>query len=210
MTDTPRLPELLIIGAMKSGTTSLYIDLADHAGVYLAEVKEPHNLCHDRVLAPEGRRDYAERYRGAALDELLCDASTGYTKAPDITGVAERAVRVLPEGFKAIYLVRHPVKRALSHYRHDYVAGEAGDDIDAELRTHARYVDYSRYAMQLRPWLDALGADRVMVVRFEDYTDRREATLAEIARFLGRELRDANKGMDEEAKKILFGQRARR
>ncbi|TWT88683.1 Sulfotransferase domain protein [Pseudobythopirellula maris] len=188
MQPQPRLPELLIIGAMKSGTTSLYMDLANLGAVFLAENKEPHHLCDDRVLSEEGRQEYADIYRGASPDTPLCDASTGYTKLPDQPGVASRALAVLPDGFKAIYVVRHPVERALSHYRHDHVARTVGDDIDAELRVHRRYVDYSRYAMQLAPWLEAIGPERVLVVRFEDYTERRQEELARISAFLGREL----------------------
>ncbi|MEM9185024.1 MAG: sulfotransferase [Planctomycetota bacterium] len=185
MADQERLPALLIIGAMKSGTTSLYMDLADHLGIYLAENKEPHHLCDDHVLSPAGRAAYADLYAKAQPHETLCDASTGYTKIPEHTGVVERATAVLPAGFKAIYVVRNPIERALSHYRHDHVAGTVGDDIDAELRRHPRYVDFGRYAMQLGPWLDALGSERVLVVSFERYVADRAKVLAGIADFLG-------------------------
>lgn len=189
-----RLPELLIIGAMKSGTTSLYMDLADSLGVYLAENKEPHALCEESVRTPEGRAEYAAIYGKASSGQLLCDGSTGYTKQPLHTGVVDRAVDVLPEGFKVIYLVRHPVDRALSHFRHDHVAGSVSDDIDHELRTRSDYIDFSRYAMQLRPWLDAVGPDRVRVVRFEDYVEHHDQELAGLADFLGVDLQAADAG----------------
>lgn len=192
MPEVTRLPEVLIIGAMKSGTTSLYMDLADHAGVYLAENKEPHNLCQDRVLTPEGRAEYAALYRGARPEQLLCDASTGYTKQPLHTGVVERALKALPPGFKAIYLLRHPVERALSHYRHDHVAGVVSDAIDDELRSRGEYLDFSRYARQARPWLEALGPERLRVVAFERYVAERTVVLAELAEFLGTTLQKAD------------------
>lgn len=193
-----RLPKLLIIGAMKSGTTTLYMDLADRAGVYLAENKEPHSLCYDKVLTDEGLAAYAALYRGARPDQLLCDASTGYTKQPLHTGVIERALKVLPEGFKVIYLLRHPVERALSHYRHDHVAGDVSDDIDHELRTRPEYLQFSQYARQLRPWLDALGPERVRVVAFERFVAERSTVLMELAEYLGTELH-ADDGTPEKA-----------
>ena len=48
------LPNLLLIGAMKAGTTSLYVDIASHPAAFLPENKEPMSLCYDDVLTPAG------------------------------------------------------------------------------------------------------------------------------------------------------------
>ena len=85
-----RLPDFLLIGAMKSGTTSLYMDLADRKVVYLAENKEPHALCDDSVLTQAGQAEYAATYSKASPEQLLCDASTAYSKRPDHEGVPDR------------------------------------------------------------------------------------------------------------------------
>ena len=178
------LPNLLIIGAMKSGTTGLYLDLTAHPHVYLANDKEPHCLQSDAVLSDRGRAAYADYYRGAAAGQWICDASTGYTKRPDIEGVAGRAVSVLPAGFRVIYLVRHPLERIISQHFHEYTEGSVGPHIDEEVRRHPRYVHYSRYAYQLRPWIDAIGLARIRVVRFEDYVARRQDQVKRLWDFL--------------------------
>jgi len=170
---------------MKAGTTSLYMDIADRRGSFLAQDKEPHALCHDDVLAPAGRAAYEANYAHAPAGALCCDASTGYAKRPDFDGVVERAIRVLPAGFKAIYLVRHPIERIISQHHHEHTEGLVGPSIDEEVRRHPRYVQYSRYAYQLEPWLTELGPDRLRVVVFEDYAGRRREVVSDLLRFLG-------------------------
>ena len=179
------LPKVLIIGAMKAGTTSLYMDVAGHPDAFMAQEKEPHALTDDGVLTSEGRSAYEALYALARPNALCCDASTGYSKRPDCEGVLERAIRTLPAGFKVIYLVRHPIERIVSQHHHEHFAGLVGPSIDEEVRRHPRYIQYSRYAYQLAPWLEKLGNERVCVVRFEDYASHRLETVGTVYDFLG-------------------------
>jgi hypothetical protein len=179
------LPKLLIIGAMKAGTTGLYMDLASHPHVFLAGDKEPHCLCTDDVLTPEGLSAYEAIYSKAASTQICIDASTGYAKQPDHEGVAERAVKVLPSDFKVVYVVRHPIDRIISQHHHEHYEGKVGPSIDDEVRRHPRYVHYSRYSYQLEPWAAALGWDRIRVIRFEDYVGCRTQTVHQLCQFLG-------------------------
>lgn len=179
-----RLPQLLIIGAMKSGTTGLFMDLCRHPGVHLPQDKEPHALVHDEVLTEAGCKAYAHNYASADDDMLLCDASTGYAKRPDVDGVAQRAVKVLLEGFRVVYIVREPIERIVSQHYHEFIEGKVGPNIDAAIRDEPRYVNYSRYAYQVEPWRKAIGDERIRVVRFEDYTCAREQTIVDLCEFL--------------------------
>lgn len=179
------LPRLLIIGAMKAGTTGLYMDLACHPRFFLGHDKEPHALCSDDVLGGPGLERYAAIYAKAASDQICCDASTGYAKRPDMEGVAERAVKVLPAGFQVAYVVRHPIERIVSQHHHEHFEGRVGPSIDDEVRRHPRYVQYSRYSYQLEPWLSAVGRDRIRVIRFEDYVERRQETVRDLWGFVG-------------------------
>lgn len=185
-----RFPDVLIIGAMKAGTTSLYMDLTQHQRVFFTDDKEPHALCSDEVLSDAGRRAYADYYRRAEPQQLCCDASTAYAKRPDYDGVAERAGQLLPPDYKAIYLVRHPLERIVSQHHHEFTMGLVGPSIDEAVAEHARYVQYSSYAYQLRPWVDAIGMERIAVVRFEDYVARRQEVVGDLLRFLGLDAED--------------------
>jgi hypothetical protein len=183
------LPNLLIIGAMKAGTTSLYMDLAGHPQGFLAQDKEPHLLASDDILTEAGLARYAALYARSRDGQLVIDASTSGAKRPDVEGVAERACRVLPAGFRVVYVVRHPVERIISQHHHEHLKGFVGPSIDEEVRRHPRYVQYSRYSYQLEPWLEHVGLDRIRVIRFEDYVDSRGAVLQELFRFLGMDAR---------------------
>lgn len=185
-----RLPDFLVIGAMKSGTTSLYEDLLTQPYIFLPPgEKEPDALVDDRVLTPTGRAEYTRLYQQADAEQLCGDASTAYTKRPDIPGVAQRARRVLGAHLKAIYIVREPISRTISQHYHELARGELTGTLDDAVHHHPRLIDYSRYAYQLRSWLDVFGMDRVRVARFEDYIADRPRNIASLSRFLGVEPR---------------------
>jgi hypothetical protein len=200
-----RLPDFLIIGAMKAGTTSLYRDLLTNPAVFFPADKEPGNLTDDRVLAEAGRREYELLFRGAVEGQICGEASTTYTKEPDLSGAATRAREVLGPDAKIVYLVREPVERIISQHYHEYREGFVGEDIDEAVRRHRRYVATSSYAMQVAPWIEALGADRVRILLFETYVGERVATVEALSRFLGAPARgdlidpDARHNRGEEA-----------
>src|SRR5262245_60208451 len=109
-----RLPNFLVIGAMKSGTTTFYHDLAAHPDVFLAE-KELGALSRDVATV-----EYASYFKRAKPEQLCGDVSTTYSMCPDVSGVADRAKKNLSRNTKIIYLVREPVARAISHHYHYY------------------------------------------------------------------------------------------
>lgn len=180
-----RFPDFLVIGAMKAGTTSLFFDLSANSSIFFPEDKEPHDLATDRVLTEEGMAAYARLYRKAGPLQICGDASTGYSKLPDIVGVPDRAVRTCGEKLRAVYLVRDPVLRVISQHHHELAGGDVPADIDAAVREVPRLIDYSRYAYQAEPWIDALGRHNVRIVRFESYVTDRVSLLREISAFLG-------------------------
>lgn len=180
-----RFPDFLVIGAMKSGTTSLFFDLLTQPRVFFPQDKEPGNLADDGVLTEAGKAAYARLYEPATPRQLCGDASTRYAKLPEFPGVARRARSILGADVRIIYLVREPVARTVSQHYHEFLEGGVVADIDRAVREAPRLVDYSRYAMQIRPWLDAFGADQVRVVRFESYVADRRGVTTDLAGFLG-------------------------
>jgi hypothetical protein len=82
------------------------------------------------------------------------------------------------------YVVRHPIDRIISQHHHEHAEGKVGPSIDEAVRQHPRYVHYSRYSYQLEPWLDALGPERIHVIRFEDYVDSRQRIVERLCSFL--------------------------
>lgn len=180
-----RLADFLIIGAQKSGTTSLYRDLEANPEVYFPMDKEPHDLASDAVLTEAGRAAYAAHFAGARADQRCGEASTGYTKRPTFEGVAERALRVLGPAARLVYVVRNPITRAISHHHFKVPGGQIPVDVNRAVREDETLLAYGRYAYQLEPWLEAFGRERLMVVPFERYITERAAVVDEISAFLG-------------------------
>lgn len=58
-------------------------------------------------------------------------------------------------------------------------------DINQCIRQHPELINYSRYAMQIRPWIEAFGKDSVLLIRFEDFIQNRSDTLKQVFTFLG-------------------------
>jgi hypothetical protein len=189
-----RLPDFLIIGAMKSGTTSLYADLGTHPAVFFPDDKEPDALAGDEVLTESGRAAYAGLFTAAGDDQLCAEASTAYSKLPDIPGVAPRARRLLGGDLKVLYLVREPVSRIISQHYHELAGGAVDPDIDRAVRDQPRLIHYSLYAKQILPWLETFGEERVRIVRFESYIADRRAGANAVFDFLG--LQPVTAGID--------------
>lgn len=178
------LPDFLVIGAMKSGTTSMYLDLSQHPSVFFPTLKEPGNLARADVLTEPGRAAYAALYRRAKDGQRRGDASTDYTKLPDISGVPARAFTVLGAQTRIVYLVREPVSRAVSHHHHLVARGQAPPNFEDALEGVAGIVEYSCYGQQVEPWIDLFGPGSVLVARLEDYAADRQATFDAVLRHL--------------------------
>lgn len=179
------LPAFLIIGACKSGTTTLYDELAAHPGTFMPSVKEP-NILNRGVTPADLRSLYAEHFRGAGPRALCGDGSTYYTMQPAYPDVSGKARDLLGPELRLIYIMREPVARIVSHLAHDYGVGRIRDtDFDTHALANERYVACSDYARQLAPWIDRFGPDRLLGLRFEDLVADRAAVAARAATFLG-------------------------
>lgn len=179
-----RLPEFLVVGAMKAGTTAFCADLANQAPVFFPAAKEPHTLLLDDVESDSGRRRYARLFAAATPTQLCGEGSTGYSKLPTYPGIPERARALLGPELKVIYVVRDPVARALSHHYHLTRVDAAPPDFARALAANPELVDYGRYGMQLEPWIAALGRERVHVVVHEDYARDRGTAVEATLKFL--------------------------
>jgi hypothetical protein len=185
MTPTMTLPSFLIIGAMKSGTTTLFHDLRQNPSIFIPEDKELEDLITDSVLSPAGIEKYAKFFARAKANQCCGEASTAYTKLPDIGGVPNRAHETLGANIRLIYLVRNPVSRLISHYHHLHSAGDIDLPIDEAIQDCPELLSYSKYAMQLDPWIKQFGRDNIKVIIFESYVKDRRNTLLSIYDFLG-------------------------
>jgi hypothetical protein len=178
------LPNLIVIGAGKCGTSSLYYYLGQHPEITMSREKELDFF----VSEPRWRRgvEWYESCFAGASTPVRGEASPQYTTYPRHRAVAERMRSVLPEA-NLIYLVRDPIERMLSAYVDIYAErGEEKPFAEAvtPLGTN-RYVWESSYHMQLEQFLRHYPAERILVLSLEELLRRRRATLGKVFRFLG-------------------------
>lgn len=178
-----RLPDFVIIGAMKCATSTLHDQLAMQPGIFLTSPKEPYFFSNEEVWK-KGFDWYSSLFSGAAETDLCGESSTHYTKLPTYPQTVERMKRHIPNA-KLIYVIRHPVDRLISHYIHDWSENKISESINDAIHSHADLINYSRYAMQLKPFLDAYGANQVLLVFFERLIATPQEELERICSFLG-------------------------
>lgn len=177
------LPDFLIIGAMKCGTSTLQAQLARQPGVFMSTPKEPNYFSNDDIFA-KGQDWYAGLFADAAPGDLKGEASTHYTKLPTYPQTVAR-MRAVLDAPKLIYMIRNPMVRAVSHYIHEWTEGRLGDDARAAFHATPEIAAYGCYGMQIAPFVAAYGADRVLLTSLEQITANPDAAFADIAGFLG-------------------------
>ena len=180
---TDRLPDFVIIGAMKSGTTTLQAQLAAQPGIFMTTPKEPNFFSDDAVFA-RGAAWYRSLYEGAQPGDLKGEASTHYTKLPTWPRTVARMAEML-EAPRLIYVIRDPVARAVSHYIHEWSEGRMDRDSVTAFEEHPELVDYGRYAMQLEPYVAAFGIGSIHLTSLEQLKDDPDGELELIRRHLG-------------------------
>ena len=178
-----RLPDFIVIGAMKSGTSGLHKQLARRSGLFLSTPKEP-NFFSDDDVHSRGEGWYHTLFAGARPDQVCGESSTHYTKLPTYPETCAR-MRSLLDDVKLVYVMRHPIDRMISQYIHQWTENAVSGSIDEAIRQDDRFIAYSSYARQIEPYLETYGRERILPVFFERLVSSPDAELARICSFIG-------------------------
>ncbi|RCG28540.1 sulfotransferase [Sphaerisporangium album] len=201
------LPDFLVIGAPKAGTTALHAALARHPALFMSAVKEPKFFLTDGPPPTRGGPGDAQTFREHVWRRE--DYEALFEKAPPGTlrgestpfylydrGAQRRIHATIPDA-RLIVVLRDPVERAHSNWTHLWSAGlePIGDVVRAcaeeERRVAAgwsafwHYVGLGRYGEQLRDLFKLFPPANVLVLRYRDLVDAPRATLDRICGFLG-------------------------
>jgi hypothetical protein len=201
------LPDFLVIGAPKAGTTALHAALAQHPGLYMSPIKEPKHFLTDGPPPARGgpgdvqtyrehvwrRADYEALFDAAPPGTLRGESTPLYMYDPD---AMRRIHEAIPDA-KLIAIVRDPVERSHSNWTHLWSAGlepigdfvqacaEEQRRIDAGWASFWHYTGLSRYGEQLEHVFSLFPRDQVLVIRYRQLVDEPAKTLDEIFAFLG-------------------------
>ena len=227
------LPDFVIIGAQKSGTSSLYDFVVQHPAILPASKKE---INYFALKYKKGEYWYRLRFPIRASQKFLSgEASPIYLFYPWVPG---RMKKLLPD-VKLIVILRNPVDRTYSHYHHnkrkkretlsfeeatnseeERCAGERERMIkDPDYVPRHHYRDYSYlargvYADQLENWFSYFDKEKFLILTTEDFRENSQRTLDQVFDFLEvppfqvEDLRDRHVGnykpINEDTRKFLI------
>lgn len=172
---------LLLIGAAKSGTTSLFSLLEKHPEILGSTNKEPDYFCIPRSTQAADFESYLNLWGdigSSAHAKWLLEASTSYTKFPAIENVP---ANILGSGIscKFIYIMRDPFKRIESHWQWNQADKNWSHAIDG---IYLRSV--SNYYLQLSRYIKYFPAENFHLLTLEELIASPQRSLAAIAQFL--------------------------
>ncbi len=181
------LPDFLIIGAAKSGTTTLYKYLCLHPEIYMSNVKEPCFFDAD-MSWHKGWDWYRSLFDGARNGQVCGEASTNYTRFPQVPGVPEKISKFLPD-VKLIYILRDPVERAYSHYVHmhtkEVFPGKPFElSFEEFIEQYPACIDSSDYLMQIQQYLNYIPIKNMLFLQLEQLKRDPKSTLSKVFEFL--------------------------
>ena len=184
-------PNFLIIGAAKSGTSALATQMAQHPDVYIPEKKELHFFDRLFNLTDEERaqswRRYMEYFKDAGSCKMRGEATVAYTMIPHINVVHDEIFQTLGP-IPLIYIVRDPVERIVSQYRHHKKDRPDAEPLDAwirDLRNMKQCLARSDYERQIAPYRELFSDEKIHICFYEDYKSDYLAELKKIFDFLG-------------------------
>jgi hypothetical protein len=201
------LPDFLLAGAPKAGTTAVHVALARHPQLYMSRVKEPKFFLSDgRPVVQHGpgdRKTVREQvWQPDAYEALFADAGPG-TLAGESTSLylqdpaAHRRIQAAIPDVRIIAVLRDPVDRAHSNWAHLWSAGlePEGDFVKAcgleDKRRVAgwapfwRYLSLGKYGEQLEHLWSTLPREQTLLLRYREVRESPAATLDRITSFLG-------------------------
>lgn len=182
---------ILIIGAMKSGTTTLFQHLASHPQICPSKIKEPSFFATDECWAM-GAAWYESLFDfDSSRHVYALDGSTDYTKFPFCTGVCDRVASSTSAKIKMIYIMRHPLRRIESHAKWVAKTGREVWRNDSPRLDHSLdagispvSIAISRYAYQLEQYKSYYDRGDLLLLTLEELSLEPVNTLQRVFKYL--------------------------
>jgi hypothetical protein len=201
-----RLPNFLIVGAEKCGTTSLYQYFKQHPDVYLPAKKELHYFSYDLIGKNAGgpgsanvlawacatREEYESHYRGIGSYAAVGEVSPSYFY---FSQISERIRSELGRP-KIIIMLRNPIQKAHSQYMHlvrdnketlpffDALMAEE-DRIEAGWGPLWRYSESSLYAARIAKYIEVFGEEHIKIGLFDELSNSPRTLINDMFEFIG-------------------------
>lgn len=202
------MPNFLVIGAAKSGTTALYYALRQHPQIYMSRSKEPNFFALEgespAFRGPGDQQtinsdsitslaDYQRLFHGVSLETAIGEASTAYLYHERTT---ERIRHYIPSA-KLIVILRHPIERAYSSFLHMVRDGrepladfsQALQAEQARIHDHWEhiwhYTHMGFYSVQLKRYFDTFDSGQIKIHLYDEWVTNPHQVMRDTFRFLG-------------------------
>ena len=176
---------VLIIGAMKCGTTSLFSYLAQHPQIAACRKKETFFFSADNCWN-KGFDWYQSLWDwNPNIHKIALEASVDYTRIPTYPNAAERIATLTDKAnFKFIYIMRNPLERIESHYTHGLAQNWQSTQKPLTEEIHPELIEASQYARQLNEYYQRFPANDILLLNFTDLKKEPLALLKKVCCFL--------------------------
>jgi hypothetical protein len=201
-----RLPNFLIVGAAKSGTTSLHYYLQQHPDIYLPARKELHYFAREYMFRLTGgpgdrnvlsyvcrtQEEYESAYAKVTRQSAVGEISPSYLYFSDVNEEIKRELR----DPKIIMILRNPLQKAFSQYMHlvrdnremldfyDALMAE-GERIERDWAAMWRYAESSLYSSRVQRYMDVFGERNVRIFLYDDLVASPERLVRDLLEFIG-------------------------
>ena len=166
-----KLPNFIVIGAGKCGTTSLYHYLNQHPQVYVCPQKETYFFVPEPIRSkfkPWGAvtnlDDYAHLFTNASDKSVIGEISTRYYQHPE---TAREIYSTLPH-VKIIAILRDPASRAFSDYQMHFRKGNEKQDFARLINPDNRFIKSGFYYSELIPYFKVFKHEQIKIFMFAD------------------------------------------
>lgn len=186
-------PDFIICGAAKSGTTTLFSWLSQHPNICMPKLKEIDHFSVDQRYE-RGLDSYISYFKNCKKDSLWGEASPNYIYIPQVAG---RIACHYPK-IKLLFVLRNPVDRAFSQFRHKVRDNIERLDFEEALesekerlllgfreRLEYSYLDRGYYFRQLKEYYKLFEFDQIKIIKFEAMIADMKKTFTEICDWLG-------------------------
>ena len=183
-------PNFLVIGAAKSGTTSLHHYLGEHPDIFISHIKEPNFFGYERqgnifqleeiVFPVTELSGYLALFEGATQQARIGEVSPYYLTSP----VAPDRIQEFDHDMRLIAILREPIDRAISGYAMRFKRGLEVKSIDKALVVESHYVEVGMYHRWLTRYYERFPAKNLLILRFDDLIADPKTLLQHIHIFL--------------------------
>ncbi len=189
-------PNFFIVGAAKSGTSSLYYYLKKIPGIYMSTKKEPHYFSYTSISDDDpfrkpirDKKKYLKLFANAKDEKIIGEASTSYLGDPK---AAELIHKILPNA-RILISLRDPVEKIFSGYLmvirlgisktsfHEQIQKDLNQN---EFSIHSLRLNSALYSKHVKRYCDIFDSKQIKIIIFEEWIKNSENNMKEILKFL--------------------------